>query len=102
MIRVWLAALLVLFFTTRYAHSHDWYSDKVAPNGARCCGGKDCAPAPARLNADTGDVEIHLGGRWWSATNPAWYLGPSPTGEAAGCMMPSDDHPRCVWVGQGT
>jgi len=35
-------------------------------------------------------LEIWIGGRWWQATDPRWYLGESPTGAWVGCQSRGD------------
>ena len=83
---------------------HDFYTGQQSPQADKgsCCNDVDCAPREVRLNAETGELEIQINGRWWLVTDPHWYLGSSPDGSAHGCMMPRDVIPRCVWLGMGT
>ena len=99
------AALLVLL--VQQAAAHDWYTRKWSPtrspSGEKrgCCGGTDCASVPARFNAERGEIEVFIGGRWWVATDPRWFVGPSPDGGWHGCQMPEDVEPRCTFGGAG-
>lgn len=96
----WLAAALLLLAAP--ASAHDWFSGETSPRdqSLSCCNGTDCASREVRF-AD-GRFEIQILGRWWDATDSRWYLGDSKTGGWAGCMMPGDNIPRCVWGGHGS
>jgi hypothetical protein len=100
--RAW--PLLALLAIASPVRAHDWFTDKVAPDGHRsCCGGSDCSVSEVRLNPDTGQEEILLNHKWWPLEDPRWFLGETldPSGAPAGCMMPGDEQPRCTWIGQG-
>ena len=100
-------ALALLYFCSSHAEAHDFYARQFSPTkdgfgvSRGCCNNVDCAPRQTRFNAVTGQLEIELRGQWWPAMDQRWYLGEAPDGGAHGCMMPSDQVPRCVWVGFG-
>lgn len=100
--RAWTVLAVALLAIASPAQAHDWFTDKVAPDGQRqCCGGSDCDHRKVRLNKDTGNPEILINGKWWPAMDPRWFLGDSPDGSWSGCQMPGDELPRCVWGGNG-
>jgi len=96
----------ILFFTS--ASSHEFYANKFSPtkdkNGASrgCCNTRDCAPAPVRINEQTGEIEIFVRDQWWPAMAPSWYVGESPDGSWHGCIAPHDTVLRCSFGAAGT
>src|SRR5215217_3991529 len=55
-----LSVIVALWSTPLTAH--DIYGDLVTENGASCCSGRDCMPAPFRVTRD--GVRMFVQGRW--------------------------------------
>lgn len=91
-------------------NAHEWYSGQVSPTpgpyGHRgCCNMVDCRPLverETRFNAQEGQMELYVGGQWWVADDPRWFIGPSPDGSWHACMMKVDREPRCTFGGAGS
>jgi hypothetical protein len=96
-----IAVVCAVLLTSTPANAANWPFGVNSPAGRPCCGSFDCHPRRVRLNTDTMRLEIWMGGRWWQATDPRWYLGESPTGAWVGCQSRGDPTPRCVFGGGG-
>jgi hypothetical protein len=61
---MWVVAILALF-SFKPAMAHEWYSELRVPGSMQiCCGKKDCAPYPHRMNDSETAFELFVRGKW--------------------------------------
>lgn len=54
-----------IFLLSSSGNAHDWYEELKVPGSLQsCCGGKDCAPYPHRMNDSETSLELFIRGKW--------------------------------------
>lgn len=60
---VWM--VVPMLFVSKPAISHDWYEELQVPGTMqKCCGKKDCAAYPHRMNDSETVLELLIRGKW--------------------------------------